>query len=126
VRKHSKNQHSPQLVEAYTLIARFQAYRHHIYIQAHKDPREEWVQSKYKITEEDIQLIMQDWEPDWKVPANETKTEHPDNEEEDQDNGQGNEQGNGAGDAQETVLEVGEKMNDKGKGFRKIGVLVSP
>jgi len=37
---------------------------------------------KYKITKEDIQLIMQDWDPYWKVPSNRTYMENPDNEEE--------------------------------------------
>jgi NACalpha-BTF3-like transcription factor len=58
---------SPQLVEAYGPIVEFRTDRHHMYIKSRKDPREEWVQMKYKITEEDIQLVMQDWEPDWKV-----------------------------------------------------------
>jgi hypothetical protein len=43
-------------------------------IKAKKDPREEWVQTKYKITKEDIQLVMQDWELDWKIPTNEDAT----------------------------------------------------
>jgi hypothetical protein len=60
---------SPQLVDAYGLVVEFQEDIHHMYIKAKKDPREEWVQMKYKIAEEDIQLIMQDWEPDWKVPT---------------------------------------------------------
>jgi NACalpha-BTF3-like transcription factor len=60
---------SPQLVEAYGPFAEFYADMNHMYIKAKKDPREEWVQTKYKIMEEDIQLVMQDWEPDWKVPT---------------------------------------------------------
>jgi hypothetical protein len=87
---------SPQLVEVYTLIAWFREDRHHIYIQAKKDPREEWVQKKYKITKEDIHLIMQDWDPYWKVPANGIEMEHPDNNADEQ----GNEKGNGYGNEQ--------------------------
>jgi hypothetical protein len=60
---------SPQLVEAYDPVMEFRADRHHMYIKSKKDPWEEWVQTKYKITEEDIQMVMQDWEPDWKIPA---------------------------------------------------------
>jgi hypothetical protein len=50
---------SPQLVEAYGPVMEFHVDRHHMYIKSKKDPREEWVQTKYKITEEDIQLVMQ-------------------------------------------------------------------
>jgi len=82
---------APQLVEGYTPIAKFWIDHHHIYIQSKKDLREEWVQTKYKIIEEDIQLIMEDWELDWNVLTNETYTNQPDNEEEDQGNGQVNE-----------------------------------
>jgi hypothetical protein len=56
-------------------------------------------------------MIMQDWEPDWKVPSNKIVTEHPDNEEEDQGNGQSN----SAGDVQHTIPQAGEKRKDKGK-----------
>jgi ribosomal protein L24E len=51
---------SPQLVEAYGLVVKFCVDKHHMYIKTKKDPREEWVQTKYKITKEDIQLVMQD------------------------------------------------------------------
>jgi hypothetical protein len=77
------------LVEVYTLIAWFREDQHHIYVQEKKDPREEWVQTKYKIMEEDIHLIMQDWDPEWKIPANGTEAEHPDNDTEEQGDEQG-------------------------------------
>jgi hypothetical protein len=77
---------SPQLVEAYTLTVWFREDWHHIYIQVKKDPKEEWVQKKYKITEKCIHLIMQDWDPNWKFLANRIKTEHPDNDVEEQGN----------------------------------------
>jgi hypothetical protein len=41
---------------------------HHMYIQTNKYLR---VKKKYRITEEDIQLIMQDSDTEWKVPSNE-------------------------------------------------------
>jgi hypothetical protein len=68
------------LVETYTPVARFRADQHHIYIQAKKDLREEWVQTKYKITKEDIHLIMQDWDPEWNIPADGIEAKHPDND----------------------------------------------
>jgi hypothetical protein len=46
---------SPQLVEAYGPVVEFHVDRNHMYIKSKKDPREEWVQTKYKIMEEDIQ-----------------------------------------------------------------------
>jgi len=68
-------------VEAYTPVVHFLSYQHHIYVQSKKDLREEQVHIEYKVTEEDIQLIMQDWDPYWKIPANGTETEQPGNEE---------------------------------------------
>jgi hypothetical protein len=47
----------------------FHADKNHMYIKARKDLEKAWVQKKYKITEEDIQLVIWDWEPDWKVLA---------------------------------------------------------
>jgi hypothetical protein len=47
-----------------------------MYVQVKKDLREEWVQMKYKITKEDIHLIMQDWDPYWNIPVDEIETEH--------------------------------------------------
>jgi len=57
----------PKIVEAYVPVMEFHAYMHHMYIKSRKDPSEEWFQMKYKITEEDIQLVMLDWEPNWKL-----------------------------------------------------------
>jgi len=45
---------SPQLVEAYGPVAKFHANRNHMYIKYRKNIREELVQKKYKIMEEDI------------------------------------------------------------------------
>jgi hypothetical protein len=53
---------------------------HHIYIQDKRDPTCQWLPTSYKVTEEDVSLISNDWDENWKVPAEET--EHPDEEEE--------------------------------------------
>jgi hypothetical protein len=79
-RIHKCIKETPQIVEAYTPIAWFQEDRHHIYIEAKKDSREEYVHTKYKITKEDIHLIMQDWDPNWKVLENGIEMEHPEND----------------------------------------------
>jgi hypothetical protein len=47
---------------------------------------------------EEIQLTIQDWDPNWKVHVNETEMDHLENEEEYQGNGQGNGNGYGTGD----------------------------
>jgi hypothetical protein len=51
----------------------FKADHHHLYIQEKKDPREEWLAMKYRITEEDMGLIMEDWDVDWKIPSIDTE-----------------------------------------------------
>jgi hypothetical protein len=43
-----------QLVETYKPIVWFMEDRHHVYIQAYQDLREEWVKKNYRITKEDI------------------------------------------------------------------------
>jgi len=54
---------SPLLVDAYGLVVEFHIDKNHMYIKSKKYPREELVQTKYNIMEEDIQLVMYDWEP---------------------------------------------------------------
>jgi hypothetical protein len=71
-------------VEAYGLVVEFRADMNHMYTKAKKDPREESVQTKYKITEEDIELFMQDLEPDGKVPTQEDTTRKQGNTEAEQ------------------------------------------
>jgi hypothetical protein len=61
----------------------------------------------YKVTEEDIQLIMQEWDPYWKILVDGFEREQPRNEEEEQHNSPRNDQEhnqeNGVGDAIETT-----------------------
>jgi hypothetical protein len=55
---------------------------HHMYVQAKKDPTCQWFPTSYRLTTEDMSLIVNDWEEDWKSPAEKTgKSE----EEEEQD-----------------------------------------
>jgi hypothetical protein len=99
--------------------AQFWEEQHHIYVQEKKDPREEWVQMKYKITKEDIQLIMQDWDLDWKVPGIEQRWRTLKNKKKNRVNDQGNGQGNDTDDAQNTVPKVGNALQTIGRGKRK-------
>jgi hypothetical protein len=56
-------------VEEYDTVMKFHAERNHMYIKSKKDPKKKWVQMKYNITKEDIQLFMQCWVPNWKILA---------------------------------------------------------
>jgi hypothetical protein len=39
----------PLVVEAYKEIAHFKARRHHIYIQAKRDPNQQWMMTRYRL-----------------------------------------------------------------------------
>jgi hypothetical protein len=62
----------PQVVEEYKPIARFKAGCHHMYVQA-RDSNQEWLPTLYRLTEEDMGHIMEDWVDDWKIPTSYTK-----------------------------------------------------
>jgi hypothetical protein len=70
-----------------------------MYIQAKRDPACQWLPTSYKLTMDDVCLIANDWEDDWKVPGEQTKhpdeEEEQDKEEEELDEGQGNGKHNG-------------------------------
>ena len=54
-----------------------------MYIQAKRDPVRQWLQTSYKLSEDYVCLISNDWDKEWKLPVEEM--EHLDKEEE-QDN----------------------------------------
>jgi len=58
----------PKVVEAYSLATRFKAGHHHMYIQAKKDPSQEWFPTRYQVTKEEMGHIMEDWDDYWKIP----------------------------------------------------------
>jgi hypothetical protein len=58
----------PHVVEAYKWIACFKSRRHHMYIQAKKDPEKQWLKCRYKLIEVDMGQIIEDWEDEWKTP----------------------------------------------------------
>jgi NACalpha-BTF3-like transcription factor len=49
-----------------------------MYIQENKHLREEWFKKKYEIKKEDIELIMQNWDAEWKFPSYEQEIETSD------------------------------------------------
>jgi hypothetical protein len=38
-----------------------------MYVQAKKDPTQEWVPTWYRLTEEEMGQIMKYWDDDWKI-----------------------------------------------------------
>jgi hypothetical protein len=40
-----------------------------MWIQAHRDPHKEWLQPRYCVNEDDIEMAMRDWHDDWRVPV---------------------------------------------------------
>jgi hypothetical protein len=38
-----------------------------MWIQAQKDPNKKWLQMCYYITEGDIDMVIKDWEDEWKI-----------------------------------------------------------
>ena len=49
----------------YQRIIRFAVNPHSIYIQAHRDPDKQWLPMAYKITDAELEVIVQDWPVDW-------------------------------------------------------------
>jgi hypothetical protein len=74
----------PQVVEAYKEVVCFKEGHHHMYIQVKRDPTQEWLTMRYRVTEEEMGHIMEDWDAEWKIPMIETEqpeTQHPEVEE---------------------------------------------
>jgi hypothetical protein len=38
-----------------------------MWIQAQKDPNKQWLQMRYCITEDDIDMVIKEWEDEWKI-----------------------------------------------------------
>jgi len=47
-------------------IARFKASMHHMWIQAARDPKKEWLEMQYCVTREEIDWIVKEWSAQWK------------------------------------------------------------
>jgi hypothetical protein len=48
-------------------IANFKASRNNMWIKVCRDPRKEWLQLRYCIMEEDVEMAMRDRHDDWKI-----------------------------------------------------------
>jgi hypothetical protein len=40
-----------------------------MWIQARKDPDKQWLQMHYCITEGDIDMVISEWDDEWRIPA---------------------------------------------------------
>ena len=40
-----------------------------MYIHARRDPDKQWIPVAYKLSEEDVSMIVNDWEDNWKKPV---------------------------------------------------------
>jgi hypothetical protein len=67
---------SAERVETYKDITHFKEDMHHMYVQGKKDPTCQWFPTSYRLKTKDICLIVNDWEEEWKTPAE--KTGNPD------------------------------------------------
>jgi hypothetical protein len=58
---------TPDVVAQYNEIANFHATRHTMWIQVHRDPHKGWLQPRYCVNGDDIEMAMWDWHDDWMV-----------------------------------------------------------
>jgi len=56
------------VVVQYQGIAKFKVTKHAVWIQAWKHPENEWIQLRFYIKEEDVEMAIEDWHDDWRVP----------------------------------------------------------
>ena len=53
-----------ELFSQYDGAAHFSADMHHLFIQAHADPKHQWFKLPYFVTKEDILMVIQQWPTD--------------------------------------------------------------
>ena len=55
------------MVTEFREIANFKETRQNMWIQACRDPGKDWLQLRYYVTEEDIEMAMRNWHDDWRI-----------------------------------------------------------
>jgi hypothetical protein len=87
---------------------------HHLYVQAKRDYVWHWFPTSYRLTIEDVKLIINEWEEEWKIPTDKTwpSEEDEDREKSEEEQDQTNDAGNIPDHS--TIPEVGLKRKDKG------------
>jgi hypothetical protein len=58
---------TPKVVSRYGNIANFQATRHTMWIHVRKDPNKQWLQMRYCITKGDIDMVISEWDDEWRI-----------------------------------------------------------
>jgi hypothetical protein len=56
------------VVAQYQGIVNFRFTHHTMWIQESRDLAKEWMQLCYYINGEDVEIVMQDWNDEWKIP----------------------------------------------------------
>jgi hypothetical protein len=62
-------------------ISRFKASKHHMWIQATRDPKKKWLEMQYCISREEVDWIVKDWPAQWKVPTTKKEAKPKEKEE---------------------------------------------
>jgi hypothetical protein len=60
---------TPKAITQYANITNFQATRQTMWIQPRQDPDKQWLQMRYFITEGDIDMVINKWPDEWRIPA---------------------------------------------------------
>jgi hypothetical protein len=60
---------TPEVVARYGDIANFWARRQAMWIQPRQDPDKQWLQMRYCVTEGDIDMIINEWPDEWRIPT---------------------------------------------------------
>jgi hypothetical protein len=63
----------PNTLDRFIPFVKFCTDRHFIYINVHRDKHKEYVQSYYKLTEEDMEEITKEWPEELPVLVNHTE-----------------------------------------------------
>jgi hypothetical protein len=63
-----------EVVQELEGIDRFKESKHHMWIQAARDPKKEWLEMYYYVTREEIDWIIKYWPTQWKVPVSKPTT----------------------------------------------------
>ena len=56
-------------VAKYQWLIQFAIGPHSIYIQAWRDPEKQWIPMDYKVTDEELDAIVQEWPTKWCNPV---------------------------------------------------------
>jgi hypothetical protein len=94
-----------------------------MYVHTKKDTTFQWFPTSYRLTTEDVCLIVNDWEEEWKIPTQKIGKSEEEEEKDKSDEDPNDEKKNGAGDIfgpstteeQQPVPTTGTKRKEMGK-----------